>query len=124
MWQHGSSFCFACPQGLLCERSRRKRPTDQRCVAKPVGRRQGLTTGEGRCGRLLEISSKSLCISFWCPSATVAGGELAIKDDLGQAMVLHPGDVPCPTQRSYSRKDQRTPGHQFNGKRGFKRQEK
>ena len=37
--------------------ARRKNPTDERCVAKPVGRLQGLTTGEGRCGRLLEISS-------------------------------------------------------------------
>ena len=73
-----------------------KRPTDERCNAKLVGRRQGLTTGGGRCGRLLEISSKSLCISFWCLSATVAGGKFATTDDLGQTMVLHPGEVPCP----------------------------
>ena len=64
LWWHSSYFSLACPQGQLSKRSWRKRPTDELCVAKPVGWQQGLTTGEGWCGRLLEISSKSLCISF------------------------------------------------------------
>ena len=33
---------------------------------------------------------------LWCPSVTVASGKLAIQDYLGQAMIVHPGDMSCP----------------------------
>ena len=33
---------------------------------------------------------------LWCPSVTVAGGKLAIQDYLGQAMIVHSGNMTCP----------------------------
>ena len=34
---------------------------------------------------------------LWCPSVTVASGEFAVQGYLGQAMIVHSGDVSCPT---------------------------
>ena len=33
---------------------------------------------------------------LWSPYVAIARGEFAIQNDLGQAMVFHPGDVSCP----------------------------
>ena len=33
-----------------------------------------------------------------CPSVTMASGEFAVQGYLGQAMLLHSGDMPCPAK--------------------------
>ena len=41
---------------------------------------------------------QGVLITFlWCPSVTVASGKFALQGYLGQAMITHSKDVPCPT---------------------------
>ena len=58
--RHGSFSYFASPLGQLYECSQSGRFTGVRCVAKPLGQRQGLTTGESQCCMLTGISWGSL----------------------------------------------------------------
>ena len=45
--------------------------------------------------RLLQMVLIAL---LWCSSVTMASGEFAVQGNLGQTLIFHSGDVPCPPE--------------------------